>query len=91
MLLRELRARGYRGSYTILVEYVRPRRRGRQPEATMRFETAPGEQAQVEWNPRMLDEDRAHLGKLPERATLAPYLRGGLTYSGTGAGGRGCR
>ena len=49
MLLRELRARGYQGSYTILVEYVRPRRRGRQPEATMRFETAPGEQAQVDW------------------------------------------
>ena len=33
------------------------------------------EDGQVEWNPRMLDEDRAHLGKLPERATLAPYLR----------------
>ena len=29
VLLRELRARGYQGSYTILVEYVRPRRRGR--------------------------------------------------------------
>ena len=28
VLLRELRARGYQGSYTILVEYVRPRRRG---------------------------------------------------------------
>ena len=35
VLLRELRARGYQGSYTILVEYVRPRRRGRQPEATV--------------------------------------------------------
>ena len=49
VLLRELRALGYQGSYTILVEYARPRRRGRQPEATMRFETAPGEQAQVDW------------------------------------------
>ena len=49
VLLRELRAWGFQGSYTILVEYVRPRRRGRQPEATMRFETAPGEQAQVDW------------------------------------------
>ena len=48
-LLRELRALGYQGSYTILAEYVRPRRRGHQPEATMRFETAPGEQAQVDW------------------------------------------
>ena len=31
VLLRELRARGYQGNYTVLIEYVRPRRRGRQP------------------------------------------------------------
>ena len=49
VLLRELRALGYAGSYNTVVEYVKPRRRGRQPEATMRFETAPGEQAQVDW------------------------------------------
>ena len=50
VLLRELRTRGYQGSYTTLVEYVRPRRRGRTySDATMRFETAPGEQAQVDW------------------------------------------
>ena len=49
VLLRELRARGYAGSYTILSEYVRPRRRSRQPQATVRFETEPGEQAQVDW------------------------------------------
>ena len=49
VLQRELQARGYEGSYTILSEYVRPRRRGRQPEATVRFETEPGEQAQVDW------------------------------------------
>jgi len=49
VLLRELRELGYDGRYTILSEYVRPRRRRRQPEATMRFETGPGEQAQVDW------------------------------------------
>ena len=50
VLLRELRTRGYQGSYTTLVEYVRPCRRGRTySDATMRFETAPGEQAQVDW------------------------------------------
>ena len=49
MLQRELRALGYEGSYTILAEYVRPLRRSRQPEATVRFDTAPGEQAQVDW------------------------------------------
>ena len=49
VLLRELRDLGYDGSNTILSEYVRPQRRRRQPEATMRFETEPGEQAQVDW------------------------------------------
>ncbi|MDE0132013.1 MAG: IS21 family transposase [bacterium] len=49
VLLRELRARGYAGGYTILKDYVQPRRRPRQPRATVRFETEPGEQAQVDW------------------------------------------
>ena len=49
VLLRELRALGYEGAYSTLTGYLRPRRRCGQPEATMRFETAPGEQAQVDW------------------------------------------
>ena len=49
MLHRELRTLGYDGGYSILKSYVSPRRRRRQPDATMRFETAPGEQAQVDW------------------------------------------
>ena len=46
VLQRGLRGLEYEGSYTILAEYVRPRR---QPQATVRFETEPGEQAQVDW------------------------------------------
>ena len=49
VLLRELRMLGYEGAYSTLTAYLRPRRKGGQPEATMRFETAPGEQAQVDW------------------------------------------
>ena len=49
VLLREIRGLGYQGSYSTVADYVRPRRRRRQPQATMRFETAPGEQAQVDW------------------------------------------
>ena len=49
VLLREIRELGHDGSYPILTSYVRPRRRPRQPKATVRFETAPGEQAQVDW------------------------------------------
>ena len=49
VLHRELKALEYNGGYSILKSYVSPRRRRRQPDATMRFETAPGEQAQVDW------------------------------------------
>jgi transposase len=49
VLLREIRALGYRGGYTILKDYVQPRRRPGQPAATVRFETEPGEQAQVDF------------------------------------------
>jgi transposase len=49
VLLRELRAQGYTGSYTILKDYVQPRRRQRTAVATMRYETEPGEQAQVDF------------------------------------------
>ena len=40
---------GIREGYTILKDYVQPGRRRRQPVATVRFETDPGEQAQVDW------------------------------------------
>jgi|SRR5579871_1892942 len=49
VLLRELRARGYTGGKTIRRDYVRPRRPPRTAPATMRCETAPGEQAQGDW------------------------------------------
>ena len=49
VLHRELKALGYNGGYSILKSYVSPRRRRQQPDATMRFETAPGEQAQIDW------------------------------------------
>ena len=49
VLLRELRVMGYEGGYTILKDYVSPRRQRRRVKATSRFETKPGEQAQVDW------------------------------------------
>jgi transposase len=49
VLLRELRALGYTGGYTVLKDFLRPRRPPRQPSATVRFETPPGQQAQIDW------------------------------------------
>ena len=58
VLHRELRALGYGGGYSILKSLVSPKRRRREPDATMRFETAPGEQAQVDWGSlAYLDQD----------------------------------
>ena len=49
VLLRELRARGYLGSYSLVKAYVQPLRQRPPATPTMRFETAPGEQAQVDF------------------------------------------
>lgn len=48
-LLHELRALGYTGGVTILKDYLKPHRPPRRPQAVVRFEPAPGEQAQVDW------------------------------------------
>lgn len=49
VLLREIKARGYRGGYSTVKHFIRPLRRGRRVQATVRYETAPGEQAQVDF------------------------------------------
>ena len=48
-LWHELRALGYRGGKTILKDYLQPRRPPKVPRVVVRFEPAPGEQAQVDW------------------------------------------
>jgi transposase len=59
VLLRELRERGYAGGYSILKAYLHPRRRAATEVAVRRFETPPGQQAQLDWG---------HLGYLEEGA-----------------------
>jgi transposase len=49
-LLRELKARGYQGGLTQLILYVQPYRTSREERAVMRYETQPGQQAQVDWS-----------------------------------------
>jgi len=49
VLLRELRARGYLGGYTILKDWLQPQRESAGTVAVRRFETPPGKQAQVDW------------------------------------------
>jgi transposase len=65
VLARELSGRGYSGTYSAVVKYVAPWRkewRG-QPEPTVRFETGPGEQSQVDWGSTaiFLGEERVRI------------------------------
>ena len=48
-LCRELRELGYRGGYTTVTEFLRDCGRRRAPAFERRFETPPGEQAQVDF------------------------------------------
>ncbi len=49
-ILREIKERGYPGSYTILRNYVRQVKGAKLQPAFVRFETEPGEQAQMDWS-----------------------------------------
>ena len=55
VILRELRAAGYEGGYSILLEYIQPKRVLRAGQATVRFETEPGEQLQSDWGELMVE------------------------------------
>jgi transposase len=49
VLLMELRERGYAGGYTMLKVFVASLKPPEAAEPVIRFETAPGEQMQVDW------------------------------------------
>lgn len=49
VILREIQAKGYAGCCTTLKDYIRPKRALRTSRATVRFETEPGRQTQLDW------------------------------------------
>jgi transposase len=49
VILRELQAAGYQGGASMLRAYIAPKRPLRAARATVRFETAPGQQLQNDW------------------------------------------
>jgi transposase len=48
-IFEELQERGYQGSFQTIKKYVHPLREEALREASVRFETPPGRQAQVDW------------------------------------------
>ena len=49
VILERIQELGYDGKITILKEYVHPFRPAKQLPAVRRYETEPGEQAQMDW------------------------------------------
>lgn len=49
VILREIQGLGYSGGYTILRQYIQPKRALRPSRATVRFETEAGKQLQSDW------------------------------------------
>jgi transposase len=49
VILREIQDEGYTGGYTILRQYIQPKRALRPGRATVRFETEAGKQLQSDW------------------------------------------
>lgn len=49
VIFADIKARGYTGKTTVLRDYIKSKRVLRSSKATVRFETAPGEQMQVDW------------------------------------------
>lgn len=49
VLFKEIRAMGYRGGLTLLQDFMRPLKRELIRRVTERFETLPGQQAQIDW------------------------------------------
>ncbi|GAB6876601.1 IS21 family transposase [Thermaerobacter litoralis] len=74
-LLRELRAHGYTGGKTILKEFLRPHRPPRVPRAVVRFETAAGAQAQVDWGEFPYTDPRGRRRKVYGFVMVLSYSR----------------
>lgn len=63
-LFDEIRKQGYPGGKSLVKDFVQPYREARRAQATVRYETEPGEQAQVDWGHFGLIEHNGRQRKL---------------------------
>jgi transposase len=68
VLLREIQQRGYSGQYSILKDFLRPLRKQAATAAVRRFETPPGQQAQLDWG------ELGHIETVEGKRTLYGFV-----------------
>ena len=74
-ILKQIRGMGYEGGLTILKDYVRQYRPGRQLPAVRRYETAPGHQAQLDWGIAHYCDKYGVVHKVPAMVMVLGYSR----------------
>ena len=65
VMLDRLKNMGYTGGYSILKDFVRPLRPPKKQKATIRYETKPGEQAQIDWGICEYEDSNGQRRKIP--------------------------
>lgn len=76
IIYERIKAEGYAGGRTILRQYARPFRALKKAPAVRRYETKPGEQAQVDWGEyTYIDEESGEVRKLYLFVMVLGYSR----------------
>lgn len=71
----EITAKGYQGKLTILREFMKPHREKALAKASIRYETPPGKQAQVDWGEFVIEKPDGSLKKLYAFIMVLGYSR----------------
>jgi len=75
VLWERIRQQGYSGGKTLVKDYVKPHRPPRQAPAVQRYETKPGDQAQVDWGIADYVDERGEFHKVPVFVMTLGYSR----------------